>query len=114
MLAGSNGLPDPNNIVTFVAPAAAPVELQIGPGGDLFYVDFNGGAIRRITFAGPPPPRTIPANALRGQYFHNAGLTNPVLPRPDGTVNFDWGVGAPGPAIGPAPFSVRGEGDWGF
>src|SRR2546425_11180996 len=57
MLAGSNGLPDPNNIVTFVAPAAAPGELQTGPGGDLFYVDFNGGGRLRLPLGGPPPPR---------------------------------------------------------
>jgi hypothetical protein len=43
---------------TFAAGAAAPVDLQIGPGGDLFYADFEGGTIRRITFAGgtSPPP----------------------------------------------------------
>src|SRR5438445_244618 len=114
MLAGSNGLPDPNNIVTFVAPAAAPVELQIGPGGDLFYVDFNGGTIRRITFAGPPPPGTIPVNAFRGEYYDNADLTNLVLTRTDATVNFDWGLGSPDPSIGPDTFSVRWEGYWDF
>src|SRR2546427_5894461 len=114
MLAGSNGLPDPNNIVTFGAPAAAPVELQIGPGGDLFYVDFNGGTIRRITFAGPPPPRTIPVNAFRGQYYDNADLTNLGLTPTDATINFYWGLGAPDPSIGPDTFSVRWGGDWSF
>ena len=114
MLAGSNGLPDPNNIVTFVAPAAAPVELQIGPGGDLFYVDFNGGTIRRITFAGPPPPGTIPVNAFRGEYYDNADLTNRLLVRTDATINFDWGLGSPDPSIGPDTFSVRWEGYWDF
>ncbi|TLZ83810.1 MAG: hypothetical protein E6K03_03900, partial [Methanobacteriota archaeon] len=112
--AGSNGLPDPNNIVTFVAPAAAPVELQIGPGGDLFYVDFNGGTIRRITFAGPPPPGTIPVNAFRGEYYDNADLTNRLLVRTDATINFDWGLGSPDPSIGPDTFSVRWEGYWDF
>jgi hypothetical protein len=48
MLAGSNGLPDPNNRQTFVAGAATPVDLQFGPGGDLYYADIVGGAIRRI------------------------------------------------------------------
>jgi PKD repeat protein/glucose/arabinose dehydrogenase len=48
MLAGSNGLPDPNNRLTFVSGAANPVELQFGPGGDLYYVDLDGGTIRRV------------------------------------------------------------------
>ena len=37
---------------------ANPVDLQVGPGGDVFYVDFDGGTIRRIEFGStaPPPP----------------------------------------------------------
>ncbi|HWM62478.1 MAG TPA: PQQ-dependent sugar dehydrogenase, partial [Solirubrobacterales bacterium] len=50
MLEGSTGQPDPSDIVTFVADAANPVDLQIGPAGDLFYVDFNGGTVRRISY----------------------------------------------------------------
>src|SRR5256712_7361581 len=73
MLAGSNGLPDPTNIVTFVAPAAAPVQLHIGPGGDLFYVDFNGGTNRGPTLSGPPPPPPIPLHPVRGRDFTHAG-----------------------------------------
>jgi glucose/arabinose dehydrogenase len=48
MLRGSDGLPDPANRQTFVANAATPVELQFGPGGDLYYADIVGGTIRRI------------------------------------------------------------------
>src|SRR5918994_5429032 len=48
MLAGANGLPDPNNRQTFVSGAAPPVELTFGPGGDLYYVDLDGGTIRRV------------------------------------------------------------------
>ncbi len=36
--------------------AANPVDLQVGPGGDLFYVDLNGGTVRRISYAEAPPP----------------------------------------------------------
>jgi glucose/arabinose dehydrogenase len=50
MLPGTNGLPDPTLRETFAASAANPVSLQIGPGGDLFYADLNGGTIRRISF----------------------------------------------------------------
>jgi len=58
--AGGNGLPDPSSRATFVAPASNPVALESGPGGDLFYVDFDGGAIRRIRyFAGNQPPTAV-------------------------------------------------------
>jgi glucose/arabinose dehydrogenase len=60
MLPGSNGLPDPTKIETFVAPAGHPVDLEIGPGGDLFYVDLDDGQIHRITYT---PPLTIPTVA---------------------------------------------------
>ena len=48
---GANGHPAPGLIRTFAAAAANPVNLETGPGGDLFYVDFDGGTIRRITYA---------------------------------------------------------------
>jgi len=49
MLKGSNGLPDPSSRVAVVPGAASPVDLKVGPGGYLFYVDFNGGTVRRVT-----------------------------------------------------------------
>ena len=57
MTAGTNGVPDPATRRTFISSASSPVELQIGPGGDLFYVDLNGGTIRRIRYqSGNQPP----------------------------------------------------------
>jgi hypothetical protein len=56
-------LPNPSNIKTFVGGAANPVDLQIGPGGDLFYADFDGGTIRRISFTAQNQPPTAVATA---------------------------------------------------
>ncbi len=50
MFAGANGLPDPATSTTFRNNAAGPVQLKIGPGGDLYYVDFNTGTVRRISY----------------------------------------------------------------
>ncbi|MEB2284902.1 MAG: hypothetical protein B6D46_12270 [Polyangiaceae bacterium UTPRO1] len=63
MQTGSNGLPDPATRAVFVDGASAPVALEIGPGGDLFYVDLNGGSVRRIrwTLTNEPPAATITA-----------------------------------------------------
>jgi glucose/arabinose dehydrogenase len=51
MLQGTNGLPDPANRQTFEAAASNPVDLQIGPDGNLYYADLDGGTIRRITWS---------------------------------------------------------------
>jgi len=50
MYPGAGGTPDPSTVQTFETAAHYPVDLKVGPGGDLFYVDFDEGMIRRIQF----------------------------------------------------------------
>jgi glucose/arabinose dehydrogenase/PKD repeat protein len=59
---GEDGLPDISKRRTFVGGAAQPVDLQIGPGGDLFYVDL-GGTIRRIRYFNQNQPPIAVADA---------------------------------------------------
>ena len=68
MMPGANGLPDPATRANFVTPAANPVHLEIGPAGDLFYVDFSGGTIRRIQYfaANQPPTASFTASPTSG------------------------------------------------
>ena len=99
MLPGSNGVPDPARIRTFAAGAANPVQLQIGPGGDLFYADFDGGTIRRVTFtpANQPPTAVATATPRSGNApltvnFDGAGSSDP-----DGdTLSYAWDLDADG------------------
>ena len=49
---GGNLSPSPSNTKAFAIGAAGPVHLQIGPGGVLYYVDLDGGTIRRIVYEG--------------------------------------------------------------
>ncbi len=63
MLPGAGGVPDPSSIRTFAAGAANPVHLQIGPGGDLFFADFDGGTIRQVSFTPANRPPTAVATA---------------------------------------------------
>ena len=60
---GVDGLPDPAARATFMANAASPVDLRTGPAGDLFYVDFSGGTVRRISHTSPPADTTPPARS---------------------------------------------------
>ena len=62
-------LPNPSNVETFVAGASGPVDLQVGPGGDLYYVDIGAGTVRRISYSAgnqPPVPKAE-ANPERGE-----------------------------------------------
>ncbi|MBB2948440.1 glucose/arabinose dehydrogenase [Actinoplanes lutulentus] len=53
------GAPDAGNRLTFVSAASNPVDLAIGPGGELYYAD-AGGTVKRIRyFAGNQPPTAI-------------------------------------------------------
>jgi glucose/arabinose dehydrogenase len=58
MPADANGIPDPSHVATFAANlSGGSVNIERGPGGDLFYVDYDGGRIQRIAyFGGNQPP----------------------------------------------------------
>jgi uncharacterized repeat protein (TIGR01451 family) len=84
ILPGADGLPDAANRLTFVADAANPVDLEIGPNGDLFYVDFNGGTVRRVQYfeANQPPAANATATPTSGAApltvaFDGRGSTDP-------------------------------------
>src|SRR5205823_1437752 len=49
-------VPPGGDPVTLESDAASPVDVEIGPGGDVFYVDFEGGTIHRIAWNQPHPP----------------------------------------------------------
>jgi glucose/arabinose dehydrogenase len=100
MFAGANGLPDPAQRATMVAAAANPVDLRIGPNGDLFYVDFNGGTIRRITFfaENQPPTAVLQANPTTGAApltvtFDGRGSSDPD---PGDHLTFAWDLDGDG------------------
>jgi glucose/arabinose dehydrogenase len=90
MLTGTNGLPDPARIQSLVGvdstggAAGHPVDLKIGPGGDLYYVDMEGGTVHRITYtaANQPPNAVIMANPTSGPSplavsFSSTGSSDP-------------------------------------
>jgi glucose/arabinose dehydrogenase len=101
MKKGTNGLPDPAKRSTFVAGAARPVDLQIGPNGDLFYVDLEGGTVRRIQYFAfnQPPIARATADPTSG-------------PAPL-TVNFD-GTSSSDPERGSLSFAWDLDGDGAF
>jgi glucose/arabinose dehydrogenase len=101
MLKGGNGLPDPASIVTFDAGAGGPVHLEIGPNGDLFYADFDGGTVRRIRYFGANQPPNAVASAT------------PTTGTAPLSVAFD-GTGSSDPEGGPLTYAWDLDGDGAF
>ena len=106
MLAGTNGLPDPANRVTLDAGAANPVDLQIGPDGNLYYADLDGGTIRRISW-NPPPVAKATASPTSGAAPLTVAFDATGSSDPDGDpLRYSWdldGDGVYGDATSPTP-----------
>jgi uncharacterized repeat protein (TIGR01451 family) len=102
MFPGTNGLPNPSDgfRTTFQAPAANPVDLQVGPDGALYYADFDGGTIRRIAYSANQPPIASATGSP----------TNGPAPL---TVNFN-GSGSSDPEGGPLTYAWDLDGDGQF
>ncbi len=107
---GTNGLPDPNSRATFVASAANPVNLQIGPNGDLFYVDFGSGAIHRIQYfsANQPPTAIAQATPTSGAAPLTVNFDGSASsdPDPGDSLSYAWDLDGDGnfnDATGPKP-----------
>ncbi len=69
MRAGANGRPDPTKVTWFHQAAETPVELEIGPGGELWYVDLLGGGVHRIGYSSTntPPDAAFTATPPSGE-----------------------------------------------
>ena len=93
-------LPSTARIRTFRAGASGPVDVQFGPGNDLYYPDYYGGLIKRIHYtAGNQPPRPVAgATPSSGELplqvsFSGAQSTDPD---PGDTFSYAWDLDGDG------------------
>ena len=80
-----------------------------------FWWEPSGTAPSPMGSAGGPAPTSTLPGPWQGEYFSNRDLTGvPVLRRNDATLDFDWGWGAPVPAMNSDDFSARWSGSFFF
>ena len=73
MLPGPDGLPRSGNVVKFAQRADSPLDLEVGPDGDLYYVDSKNQVVKRFhsslpdrRVSAPERSRLAPGTARRG------------------------------------------------
>ena len=108
MKTDASGLPDPATRTAFLTHrsnaqqigAPHPVDLEIGPGQDLFLVDYDGGMVRRIRYnsGNSPPMAAIAALPAEGPVplqvqFDASGSTDPD---PGATLFYAWDLDGDG------------------
>ncbi len=57
ILPQANGIPDASKVEQVASGIDNPVDLLTGPGGDLYYVDHNGGRVVRVKYVNSPVAR---------------------------------------------------------
>jgi VCBS repeat-containing protein len=91
---GTGGALDPATVEQFARDLSSPVDLVVGPAGDLFYVDIWGGTVRRISYDGRnvPPIARIETDRTSGPApltvrFDGSGSSDP---NPGDLITYAW------------------------
>ena len=84
ILPQDNGIPDAGKVEQIASGIGNPVDIVTGPGGDLYYVDHNGGRVVRVKYVNAPIARAT-ANPDGGQApisIHLDGVDRQAIPIP--------------------------------
>ena len=80
----------PGSVNLFTSAGSGPVQFEIGPEGDVYYLAINAGQIRRIRYVGGnrPPVAAASADPMSGLAPLNVSFSSVGSNDPDGTFGF--------------------------
>jgi glucose/arabinose dehydrogenase/regulation of enolase protein 1 (concanavalin A-like superfamily) len=96
MFPDASGQPNASNRATFIAGASTPVDLEIGPGGDLFYVDHAGGTIRRVQYVVPKAVATATPTSGTAPLTVQFDGSGSAPAQPGDTITYAWDLDGDG------------------
>jgi glucose/arabinose dehydrogenase len=78
ILPQGNGIPDGGEVEQIATDIGHPVDLTTGPGGDLYYVNHEGGIVSRVKYVNSPIARATatPAHSIAPVTVHLDGSTS--------------------------------------
>ncbi len=95
MYADGSGNPDPTNVAAFANTAAGPVDLRIGPDGNLFYVDFDGGRVMEVRYGLSAIATASPTSGTAPLTVQFDG-TGSLPAQPGDTLSYAWDLDGDG------------------
>lgn len=90
------GAPDPSKIEVFHDEAVSPTDVEIGPDGELYYVDYLGGTVRRVRYytGNQPPTATFNVSLVSGRTMKLDGSASTDNDASDvGNLTYAWDFG---------------------
>ena len=95
MFAGTGGDPDPSTTAAFASTAQGPVDVQLGPDGNFYYVDFNGGNVLRIEYGlHAVASSDVTSGGIPLTVQFDGSASQPALP--GDTLSYDWDLDGDG------------------
>ncbi len=91
------------------------VQLESGPDGAIWYLNYATAELRRIRYVGGYTPIQCPDGQWRADYFQNQTVFGtPVVQRCETSIDYNWGEVDPVPGIVRDNYSVRWTGRFTF